>query len=443
MIRIHRLVRYVLPMSWMRHYHFRAKQLLPELHSEVQRALQATIPEANDAATVTPCQFADFQCNNSFRLAKKHGKDRNWTPMDVAQRIADNLRGSNLISIAEAVKPGFVNLHLHNNIIGECMQDIAASGFERETQQHPKKVLVDFASPNMCKELHAGHLRSTVLGDALARMFSYCGHEVSRVSHVGDWGTPVGIVLALCRFERLEFDADHLPSPAFLSELYVHGKQRFDMDAGFRAAAYDCVSKLQRGGGDAQLRVLWEALCEASRRGFQETFDRLDVRVTERGESTYAPLIPSTLDELKTKGLAVEDSGALVVRVPRFNAPMIVQKSDGSYLYATTDLATLRQRISEGYDQIVYVTDKTQSEHFRQVFAVGQLAGWYDPTRVSLHHVTFGIIMDSDRKKLRCVLHAVLNLDSVTECVVALGKVVHCHYSSYLIRVCDSCSCMC
>jgi len=374
--------------------------ILSLLSKEVEEAFRVVVPESHEPAAIAQCQRgADFQCNNAFRFAKVYGSEHGWRPMDIAHRIASNIPSSDLIASVHVAEPGFVNIQLNSTTLGSFVEDIATHGCVRDIQSSPRKVLVDFASPNMCKELHVGHLRSIVLGDAIARLLSYVGHSVSRVSHVGDWGTPIGMVLALCAQQNSTFRPDFLPSPEQLSDMYVKAKELFDSDEKFRIATYDSVCKLQQG--DAELRILWSALCEATRRGFQTVFDRLGVVVDERGESTYASLIPPTLDELKEKQIVYESQGALVVAVPGFPSPMIVQKTDGSYLYATTDLATLKYRISEGYDQVVYVTDKTQTEHFRQIFAIGKTAGWYDPKRTMLNHITFGVVMGKDRKKLR------------------------------------------
>ncbi|MGB8697852.1 MAG: arginine--tRNA ligase, partial [Thermosynechococcaceae cyanobacterium] len=266
--------------------------------------------------------------------------------------------------------------------------------------------VVDFSSPNIAKEMHVGHLRSTIIGDAIARLLEFQGHEVLRLNHVGDWGTQFGMLIAYLREACPEaLTASDVIDLGDLVAFYKQAKQRFDADDVFRETARTEVVKLQ--GGDPESRKAWDLLCNQSRREFQVIYDWLNVRLTERGESFYNPYLADVLTDLKTAGLLVEDAGAQCVFLEGFTnkdgdpLPLIVQKSDGAYNYATTDLAAVRYRIGQDRAQrIIYVTDAGQSSHFAQFFQVAQRAGWV-PETVTLTHVPFGLVQGEDGKRLK------------------------------------------
>jgi arginyl-tRNA synthetase len=267
-------------------------------------------------------------------------------------------------------------------------------------------VIVDFSSPNIAKEMHVGHLRSTIIGDCMAQIFEFRGHDVLRLNHVGDWGTQFGMLIAYLRevYPEALTKSDALDLGDLVT-FYRKAKQRFDADEAFQQTARQEVVKLQAGAEDT--RRAWELLCEQSRREFQVIYDLLNVRLIERGESFYNPLLPDVVKDLEQSGLLVEDAGAKCVFLEGFtnkegkSLPLIVQKSDGGYNYATTDLAALRYRIEQdGAEEIIYVTDAGQAAHFTQVFQVAQRAGWI-PESVKLVHVPFGLVLGEDGKKLK------------------------------------------
>jgi arginyl-tRNA synthetase len=247
--------------------------------------------------------------------------------------------------------------------------------------------------------MHVGHLRSTIIGDALSRFFEAYGHEVDRVSHVGDWGTQFGMLITHLR--DVGADGAHAED---LNVFYRQAKQRFDDDAEFKERSRQAVVELQRGDPDA--RAAWQALYDRSHHEFHEIYDRLGITITEKGESFYEPYLAETVAELEEKGLVVVDGGAKCVYLDGFTnkegepLPLIVEKADGGYNYATTDLAAIRYRIQQGADRILYVIDLGQNQHMEMVFAAARKAGWLTD-EVEAVHVGFGLVLGEDQKRLR------------------------------------------
>ncbi|NEO87708.1 MAG: arginine--tRNA ligase [Spirulina sp. SIO3F2] len=348
-------------------------------------------------------KFGDYQCNAALPLAKPLKRK----PRDIAQTLLDNLQIEQWCEEPEIAGPGFINLRLKTEVLARQLTDRLQDerlGVERVKQ--PQKVIVDFSSPNIAKEMHVGHLRSTIIGDSIARILEFQGHEVLRLNHVGDWGTQFGMLIAYLReaYPEALTTADALDLGDLVA-LYKKAKQRFDEDAKFKETAREEVVRLQAGADDS--RRAWQLLCDQSRREFQTIYDRLDIQLTERGESFYNPLLPGVLETLEAARIVAEDGGAKCVFLDGFTnkegnpLPLIVQKSDGGYNYATTDLAALQYRIGkdEG-DRIVYVTDSGQSNHFTQVFQVARKAGIL-PDEVQVVHVPFGLVQGEDGKKLK------------------------------------------
>jgi len=271
-------------------------------------------------------------------------------------------------------------------------------------------VVVDFSSPNIAKEMHVGHLRSTIIGDSLARVLEFRGHPVLRLNHVGDWGTQFGMLIT--HLKQVAPEALETADAVDLGDLvafYRQAKQRFDDDEAFQTTSREEVVKLQ--GGDPLSLKAWGLLCEQSRREFQKIYDRLDVRLSERGESFYNPYLESVVEDLNVSGLLVTDDGAQCVFLEGVSGkdgkplPVIVQKSDGGFNYATTDLAAIRYRFAaalegDGARRVIYVTDAGQANHFAGVFQVANRAGWI-PAGGRLQHVPFGLVQGEDGKKLK------------------------------------------
>ncbi|MEN9216232.1 MAG: arginine--tRNA ligase, partial [Gloeomargarita sp. HHBFW_bins_162] len=348
-------------------------------------------------------KFGDFQCNVALTLSKQlHQK-----PRDLAAQIVQKLQLDDLCEPPTIAGPGFINFSLKTSYIQSWLaQQIQDPRCGVPLVKEPETIIVDFSSPNIAKEMHVGHLRSTIIGDCLARLFEFQGHRVLRLNHVGDWGTQFGMLIAYLQevypnffTQQQEIDLGDLVT------FYRQAKQRFDGDEEFQNQARQIVVKLQ--ARDPELLKAWQFLCDLSRREFQQIYDLLDVQLTERGESFYNPFLPEVVAELKAQGLAVLDQGAWCVFVEGFvnpdgsPLPLIIQKSDGGYNYATTDLAALRYRVqNDGAQRIIYVTDVGQSQHFAQVFQVAKKAGWL-PENVRCIHVPFGLVLGEDGKKFR------------------------------------------
>lgn len=352
----------------------------------------------------TQTQFGHYQCNSAMKLAKLVGK----APRMIATDILAHLEKSDMIAKTEIAGPGFVNITLEAAFlaarVGVMLNDarlgIATLGAHR-------KIVIDFSSPNTAKEMHVGHLRSTIIGDSLARIFEFLGYVVLRLNHIGDWGTAFGMLIA-----HMHDKAESVLSgkqSATLTDLvawYRESKKRFDEDEDFKKCAQLEVVALQ--SGKPAERHAWQIICEISRRAYQEIYDLLDVKIIDRGESFYNPMLPEIVRELEQKGMVEISDGAKCVFPPGFvsrdntRQPLIIQKSDGGYNYATTDLAALKHRVQvEKADHIAILTDAGQASHFAMMFKVAELAGFYNPDKVRIDHVPFGVVLGPDGKKFR------------------------------------------
>ncbi|MCC7192098.1 MAG: arginine--tRNA ligase [Phycisphaeraceae bacterium] len=371
-----------------------------EAHAHIDPLIRAS---ANPSGK----QFGDYQVNLAMSLAKVIGQK----PRDVAEKIVTAFDWQGVCEEAPTIAgPGFINLRLARPLLEAQLADMA--GDERlgvPTATHAETVVVDYSGPNVAKEMHIGHFRATVIGDALARVLEFQGHQVIRQNHLGDWGTQFGMLIEhLVEVESSTGKAlDKLPI-ADLNELYRAAKKRFDEDAGFADRARKRVVALQ--AGDEKTLRLWRYLIDESKRHFNAAYQRLGIKLTDadvRAESFYNPLLPDVADELESSKLAVHSDGALCVFPPGYQAedgrpvPVMVRKSDGGYGYDATDLAALRFRIRKlGATRIVYVTDSRQKQHFAMVFAVAKMAGWLDDTHRA-EHVAFGTILGEDGKPFK------------------------------------------
>jgi arginyl-tRNA synthetase len=347
-------------------------------------------------------KFGDYQSNIALPLAKKLGKP----PRAIAQEIINHLNLGDLGENPEIAGAGFINITLKPSYLEKQLNTIQSDprlGIEKVKQS--QKVVVDFSSPNIAKEMHVGHLRSTIIGDCIARILEFEGHDVLRLNHVGDWGTQFGMLIAYLReaYPDALTTADALDIGDLVS-FYKKAKIRFDEDEKFKETARNEVVNLQAGAEDSNRA--WKLLCDQSRREFQIIYNLLDIKLTERGESFYNPLLPAVVEDLIASGLLEESEGAKCVFLEGFTnkdgapLPLIVQKTDGGYNYATTDLAALRYRLQkDGANRIIYVTDAGQSNHFASFFQVAKRAGWLTEN-VEVVHVPFGLVQGKDGKKL-------------------------------------------
>ena len=381
---------------------------IEELKNRFEQALIAAFGQ--DLAGTDPMlvpasnpKFGDYQSNAALSLTKKLGKP----PRAIVEQIIQNLDIADICQPPQIAGPGFINLTIQPAYLeGQLSQIQTNSRLGVPTAKHLQRVVIDFSSPNIAKEMHVGHLRSTIIGDSIARILEFRGHDVLRLNHVGDWGTQFGMLIAYLReaYPQALTTADALDLGDLVA-LYRQAKQRFDADEAFKKTAQQEVVQLQAGAEDTQRA--WKLLCEQSRREFQVIYDLLDISLTERGESFYNPLLPGVVEDLEKLGLVVEDGGAKCVFLEGFTnkegqpLPLIVQKSDGGYNYAATDLAAIRYRIQEdGGKRLIYVTDAGQATHFAQFFQVARRAGWI-PDDVEVVHIPFGLVQGEDGKKLK------------------------------------------
>jgi len=348
-------------------------------------------------------KFGDYQSNISLSLSKQLGQP----PRVIAQKLLEHLDVAGICQEPTIAGPGFVNLTVEPSYLEAQLNDIQSNlRLGVEPAKTPQRVIVDFSSPNIAKEMHVGHLRSTIIGDSIARILEFQGHDVLRLNHVGDWGTQFGMLICYLReaYPAALTTANALDIGDLVS-FYKQAKKRFDEDEAFKEASRNEVVKLQSGAEDS--RKAWQLLCEQSRREFQVIYDLLDIKLTERGESFYNPLLPTVVEDLTQLGLLEQDDGAKCVFVEGFTnksgepLPLIVQKSDGGYNYAATDLAAIRYRIQQDHaERIIYITDAGQANHFTQVFQVARRAGWLTDA-VEVIHVPFGLVQGEDGKKLK------------------------------------------
>jgi arginyl-tRNA synthetase len=376
------------------------------LAARVEAAITAAFGEsyAGTDPVIRPSQFADLQANVALPLAKRLGR----RPREVAGEIADRLDVADVCSAVEVSGPGFINLTLSDDwIAAQARAMLADERLGVPSAGRPQTVAIDYSSPNIAKEMHVGHLRTTIVGDALARMLEFLGHRVIRDNHVGDWGTQFGMLI-----EHLldvgEDSAEAKLLEADPNSFYHAARVKFDTDEAFAARARSRVVLLH--GGDAATLRHWRKLIELSLGYLHRVYERLGVTLTDadiRGESFYNDMLADTADRLAAAGVAVLDEGALCAFPPGFTGrdgdplPVIIRKRDGGYNYSTTDLATVRYRIDDLHvDRMIYVVGSEQALHFQMVFAVAREAGWL-PAEVRAEHAKIGMVLGPDGKILR------------------------------------------
>ncbi|PRL67289.1 arginine--tRNA ligase [Haemophilus influenzae] len=347
-------------------------------------------------------QFGDYQANGIMAAAKKLGLN----PREFAQKVLDNLQLSDIAEKLEIAGPGFINIFLNPTWLAT---EISAAlshknlGIQATNKQ---TVVIDYSSPNVAKEMHVGHLRSTIIGDAVARTLEFLGHNVIRANHVGDWGTQFGMLIAY--LEKMQNEHASEMELQDLEAFYREAKKHYDEDEVFAEKARNYVVKLQ--SGDEYCRAMWKRLVDITMQQNQHNYDRLNVTLTEKdvmGESLYNPMLPSIVEDLKKQGLAVENDGALVVYLGEFKNkdgdPMgvIVQKKDGGFLYTTTDIAAAKYRYETlKANRVLVFSDTRQSQHMQQAWLITRKAG-YVPDSFSLEHKNFGMMLGKDGKPFK------------------------------------------
>ncbi|EIJ9081656.1 arginine--tRNA ligase [Citrobacter freundii] len=356
-------------------------------------------PQVRQSAKV---QFGDYQANGMMAVAKKLG----MAPRQLAEQVLTHLDLNGIASKVEIAGPGFINIFLDPAFLAQHVQQALASDRLGVTQPAKQTVVVDYSAPNVAKEMHVGHLRSTIIGDAAVRTLEFLGHKVIRANHVGDWGTQFGMLIAWLEKQQQE-NAGEM-ALADLEGFYRDAKKHYDEDEAFAERARSYVVKLQ--GGDEYFREMWRKLVDITMSQNQLTYDRLNVTLTRddvMGESLYNPMLPGIVADLKAKGLAVESEGATVVFLDEYKnkegEPMgvIIQKKDGGYLYTTTDIACAKYRYETLHaDRVLYYIDSRQHQHLMQAWTIVRKAG-YVPDSVPLEHHMFGMMLGKDGKPFK------------------------------------------
>ncbi len=394
------------------------KSIVDILEERISGAMVRVTGCADCAAIVRPAtdpRFGDYQANGVMALAKQ----LKTNPRKLAEQVVAQLDLSDLCEPPEIAGPGFINLRLKPAYIAEQLRQInddpqGRLGIAEEPE--PRTIVVDFSSPNVAKQMHVGHLRSTIIGDCISRLLEFLGHRIIRQNHIGDWGTQFGMLCAL--YDRKLMGSGETAKAmlataplADIEAFYREAKALYDSDEEFAKTARAAVVGLQ--SGHKIWTRYWEIIRKSSLDHCQELYDQLGVTLSladVRGESAYNDDLPRVVEDLKQAGLATESDGAVCVFPPGFKTkegeplPFIIQKSDGAYLYATTDLAALRYRVDVlEADLIIYVTDARQIQHFQMLFKVAEMAGWdrRDGRKVELVHVPFGSVLGEDGKPLK------------------------------------------
>ena len=347
-------------------------------------------------------EFGDYQANGAMGAAKKLGMN----PREFAQKILANVNLDGVAEKLEIAGPGFINIFLNKDwLANNANLALQAVNFGIQTT-NPQTIVIDYSSPNVAKEMHVGHLRSTIIGDAVVRTLEFLGNKVIRANHVGDWGTQFGMLIAY--LEKMENENATAMELSDLEAFYRAAKEHYDSDEAFAEKARNYVVKLQ--SGDEYCRTMWKKLVDITMQQNQRNYDRLNVTLTEKdvmGESLYNPMLPEIVADLKAKGLAVEDDGALVVFLSEFKNkdgdPMgvIVQKKDGGFLYTTTDVAAAKYRYETlKADRALVFSDSRQAQHMQQAWLITRKAG-YVPDSFSLEHPFFGMMLGKDGKPFK------------------------------------------
>ena len=375
------------------------------LSEKIKQAMIAAGADAQCEALVRQSgkvQFGDYQANGIMPAAKKLGLN----PREFAQNVLDKADLQDIAEKTEIAGPGFINIFLKNTWLAEninrAVQDPKLGVHNPEKQT----VVVDYSSPNVAKEMHVGHLRSTIIGDAVVRTLEFLGNHVIRANHVGDWGTQFGMLIAY--LEKMENEHATEMELSDLEAFYRAAKKHYDEDPVFAEKARNYVVKLQ--SGDEYCRTMWQKLVKITMQQNQHNYDRLNVTLTDKdvmGESLYNPMLPGIVEDLKKQGLAVEDDGALVVYLDEFKNkdgdPMgvIVQKKDGGFLYTTTDIAAAKYRYETlKANRALVFSDTRQSQHMQQAWLITRKAG-YVPDSFQLEHKNFGMMLGKDGKPFK------------------------------------------
>ena len=364
---------------------------LKKLFSEnINNIFGADYTEKIDIQNSTKREFGDFQTNFAMVSSKLIGKN----PREIASTLVDNFKENDIIEKLEIAGPGFINIYLKNNFLNEELKKVENEKYDFSFLNTDKTVIIDYSSPNIAKRMHIGHLRSTIIGDSIKRTLQFLGFHTLADNHIGDWGTQFGKLIVAYKnwLNKKSYEEDPIGE---LERIYVQFSDEAKKNPALEDEAREELKKLQLG--DEENQKLWKEFIDISLKEYNKIYDRLGVNFDYYyGESFYNDMMPAVLEELKEKGIAREDQGALVVFFENDKLPpAIVQKKDGSFLYTTSDLATMKFRKDElNVDEAVYLTDDRQQNHFKQVFEIGEMLG--EPYNYKKTHVVFGIMRFGD-----------------------------------------------
>lgn len=364
---------------------------------EIAKIFEATVKKVYgdietkkiEVSVATNEKFGDFQTNFAMMNSKIIGKN----PRAIAQEIVNNLEPNNVIDKLEIAGPGFINIFLKSEYLGELLKKSRNEKYDFSFLNRDGDVIIDFSSPNIAKRMHIGHLRSTIIGDSVARIYRYLGYHLVADNHIGDWGTQFGkLIIGYRRWLNQEAYKENAIEE--LERVYVEFTKQSEEHPELEEEARLELKKLQ--DGDEENYALWKEFIKVSLDEYEKLYTRLDVHFdTYYGESFYHPMMQGVVDELVEKGLAVEDDGAKVVFFPEEDNlfPCIVQKKDGAFLYSTSDIATIKfRRENYNVNKLIYLTDERQQDHFKQFFKITEMLGW----DVEKYHIWFGIMRFAD-----------------------------------------------
>ncbi|CNE13821.1 arginine--tRNA ligase [Yersinia mollaretii] len=399
------------------------------LSDKVSQALIAAGAPAGSEAQVrqsAKAQFGDYQANGVMAVAKKLGMQ----PRQLAEKVIELLDLEGIASKVEIAGPGFINIFLDRQWVASKVEHALTAPKLGVAPVEPQTIVVDYSAPNVAKQMHVGHLRSTIIGDAAVRTLEFLGHNVIRANHVGDWGTQFGMLIAY--LEKMQNESASDMDLSDLELFYQQAKKTYDEDEEFALRARAYVVKLQ--SGDEYCRQMWRKLVDITMAQNQIAYDRLNVTLTKddvMGESLYNAMLPGIVADLKAKGLAVESDGATVVYLDEYKnkdgEPMgvIIQKKDGGYLYTTTDIACAKYRYETlGADRVLYYIDTRQHQHLMQAWTIVRKAG-YVPESVPLEHHMFGMMLGKDGKPFKTRSGGTVKLsDLLDEAIERAGKLI-------------------
>lgn len=387
------------------------RTLIQILIKDFTDAIHLAFPTLEESITAeitlsTQENLGHYQCNSALKLTKILGQ----SPRMLAEKIVLALeQQSNPPHFqCEIAGPGFINIRFHSTFLATRLHDLLLDDrLGVPSADHKQKIIIDFSSPNIAKEMHVGHLRSTIIGDALARVFEFLGFDVLRLNHIGDWGTAFGMLITyLQEIAAPILEEKENITVSQLVKWYREAKLRFDEDPLFKKRAQLAVVALQNK--EPEIIKVWEIICDISNHANQEIYTLLDIQIINRGESFYNPFLKPLIDDLEHRGFIEISQGAKCLFLEGFKnkqgefLPFILQKSDGGYNYATTDMAALKYRIEiEKADRIIYVTDAGQIIHFQMLFQAAEKVEYLEPEKVRCDHVPFGLVLGPDGKKFK------------------------------------------